>query len=83
MEMVPPASLIGMDDRAWLTCWRMAGIEAASVGTTKGTGQVLRSMRCSGACGGRVGATQLVTGPTLNARVRPRRVAPLGPEARE
>jgi hypothetical protein len=37
-------------------------------------GQVLRRMRCSGACGGRVGAAWLVTGPILNARVRPRRL---------
>jgi hypothetical protein len=46
-------------------------------------GQVLRRMRCSGACGGRVGAAWLVTGPILNARVRPRRVPLPGPEARE
>ena len=41
-------------------------------------GQVLRRMRCSGACGGRVGAAWLVTGPILNARVRPRRLPALG-----
>ena len=46
-------------------------------------GQVLRRIRCSGECGGRVGAAWLVTGPILNARVRPRRVPLLGPEARE
>jgi hypothetical protein len=46
-------------------------------------GQVLRRMRCSGACGGRVVAAWLVTGPILNARVRRRRVPLLGPEARE
>jgi hypothetical protein len=46
-------------------------------------GQVLRRMRCSGACGGRVGAAWLVTGPILNARVRPRRVPLWGPRARE
>jgi hypothetical protein len=46
-------------------------------------GQVLRRMRCSGACGGRAGAAWLVTGPILNARVRPRRVPLWGPEARE
>ena len=45
--------------------------------------EVLRRMRCRGGCGGRVGAAWLVTGPILNARVRPRRVALLGPEARE
>jgi hypothetical protein len=46
-------------------------------------GQVLRRMRCSGASGGRVGAARLVTGPILNARVRPRRVPLWGSEARE
>jgi hypothetical protein len=46
-------------------------------------GVVLRRMRCSRACGGRVGAAWLETGPILNARVRPRRVPLLGPEARE
>jgi hypothetical protein len=46
--------------------------------------QVLRRMRCSGACGGgRVGAAWLVTEPILNARIRPRRVPLLGREARE
>jgi hypothetical protein len=45
-------------------------------------GDVLRRMRCSGGCGGRVGAAWLVTGPVLNQRVRPRRVALLGAEAR-
>ena len=43
--------------------------------------QVLRRMRCSGACGRRVGAAWLVTGPI--ARVRPRRVPLRGPETRE
>ena len=37
-------------------------------------GQVLRRMRCFGACGGRVGAAWLVTAPILNTRVRPRPV---------
>jgi hypothetical protein len=45
-------------------------------------GDVLRRMRCSVGCGGRVGAAWLVTGPVLNQRVRPRRVALLGAEAR-
>ena len=35
----------------------------------------MRRIRCSGDCGGRVEAAGLVTGPILNARVRPRRVA--------
>jgi hypothetical protein len=38
-------------------------------------GEVVRRMRCAGGCGGRVGAAWLVTGPVLNTRVRPRRVA--------
>jgi hypothetical protein len=46
--------------------------------------EVLRRMRCSDeACGRRVAAAWLTTGPILNARVRPRRVALLGPDARE
>jgi hypothetical protein len=46
-------------------------------------GDVLRRMRCTGGCGGRVLAAWLETGPILSARVRPRRVPLLGPEARE
>ncbi len=46
-------------------------------------GEVLRRMRCSGDCGGRVRAAWLTTGPVLNTRVRPRRVPLWGPEARE
>ena len=56
---------------------------ASFYGQGSTVGQVLRRMRCSGACGGRAGAAWLVTGPILNARVRPRRVALLGPEVRE
>jgi hypothetical protein len=56
---------------------------ASFYGKDTTVGQVLRRMRCSGGCGGRVGAAWLVTGPILNARVRPRRVPLLGPEARE
>jgi hypothetical protein len=56
---------------------------ATFYGRDSTVGQVLRWMRCSGACGGRVGAAWLVTGPILSVRVRPRRVALLGPEARE
>jgi hypothetical protein len=55
---------------------------ASFCGRETTVGQVLRRMRCSGACGGRVSAAWLVTGPILNARVRPRRVPLLGPEAR-
>jgi len=46
-------------------------------------GEVLRLMRCSRGCGGRVLAAWLETGPVLNQRIRPRRVPLLGPEARE
>jgi hypothetical protein len=56
---------------------------ATFYGRDSTVGQVLRRMRCSGACGGRVGAAWLVTGPILNARVRPRRVPVWGPEATE
>jgi hypothetical protein len=56
---------------------------ATFYGGGRTVGDVLRRMRCSDACGGRVGAAWPVTGPVLNARVRPRRVALLGPEARE
>jgi hypothetical protein len=56
---------------------------ASFYGQDSTIGQVLRRMRCSGSCGGRAAAAWLVTGPILNARVRPRRVPPLGPAARE
>ena len=55
---------------------------ATFYGRDSTVGQVLRRMRCSGACGGRVGAAWRVTGPIRNARVRPRRVPLWGPEAR-
>jgi hypothetical protein len=51
---------------------------ASFYGRDRTAGEVLRRMRCSGGCGGRVGAAWLVTGPALNMRVRPRRVALLG-----
>ena len=56
---------------------------ASFYGRDTPVGQVLRRMRCSRACGGRVGAAWLETGPILSARVRPRRVPLLGPDARE
>ena len=56
---------------------------ASFYGWDRTVGQVLRQMRCSRACGGRVGAAWLETGPILNARVRPRRIPLLGSEARE
>jgi hypothetical protein len=55
---------------------------ASFYGRERTVGEVLRRMRCSGGCGGRVGAAWLITGPVLNMRVRPRRVALLGAEAR-
>jgi hypothetical protein len=55
---------------------------ASFYGRDRTLGEVLRRMRCSGACGGRVAAAWLVTGPVLNMRVSPRRVALLGLEAR-
>ena len=59
-------------------------VELATFYGRDGTvGQVLRRMRCSGACGGRAGAAWLVTGLILYARFRPRRVPLWGPEARE
>jgi hypothetical protein len=57
---------------------------ASFYGAQRTVGEVLlRRMRCAGGCGGRVGAAWLVTGPILSTRVRPRRVALRGPEARE
>jgi hypothetical protein len=56
---------------------------ATFYGGQRTVGDVLRRMRCVCVCGGRVGAAWLVTGPALNTRVRPRRVALWGPEARE
>ena len=52
-------------------------------GAQRTVGAVLQRMRCCGGRGGHVGAAWLVTGPILNARVRPRRVPLRGPEARE
>jgi hypothetical protein len=56
---------------------------ATFYGDTTTVGEVVRRMRCSNGCGRRVGAAWLVTGPRLNTRARPRRVALWGPEARE
>jgi hypothetical protein len=46
-------------------------------------GDVLRRMRCSGGCRGRLAAAWLTTGPILSRRVRARRVPLTGPEAWE
>ena len=51
---------------------------ATFYGDATTVGGVVRRMRCSGGCGGRLGAAWV-----LNTRVRPRRVALWGPEARE
>ena len=56
---------------------------AACYAPTMTVSEVLRQMRCGQDCGGRPQAAWLATGPVLNQRVRPRRVALLGPEARE
>jgi hypothetical protein len=56
---------------------------ASFYGGDRTVGQVLRGMHCSRACGGRVRAAWLETGPILSARVRPRRVPLLGPEAHQ
>ncbi len=56
---------------------------ASFYGADSAVSDVLRHMRCSGGCGGRVAAAWLETGPILSARIRPRRVALRGPEARE
>jgi len=56
---------------------------AGFYGRDSTVGQVLRRMRCSGACGGRVGVAWLETGQIPNARARPRCVPLLGPEVRE
>jgi hypothetical protein len=57
---------------------------ASFYGANSTVSDVLRRMRCSGGCGGRVATAWLETGPMiLDARVRPRRVAPRGPEAPE
>jgi hypothetical protein len=55
---------------------------ASFYGRDRTVGEVLRRMRCSDGCGGRVVGAWLVTRPMMNMRVRPRRVALLGPEAR-
>jgi len=52
-------------------------------GRQRTVAEVLQRMQCSERCGGRVAAAWLVPGPILNARVRLRRVALLGLEARE
>ena len=57
--------------------------ELAAFYNNRTVGEVLRLMRCSRGCGGRVLAASLETGPVLNQRVRPGRVSLLGPEARE
>ena len=56
---------------------------AALYGQERKVRDVLRRMRCTEGCGGRVMAAWLVTGPILNARVRPRRVPLLGSDAKE
>ena len=55
---------------------------AACYGGDRTVSQVIRHMRCGRGCSRPVAAAWLVTGPELNERIHPRRVALLGPEAR-
>jgi len=55
---------------------------AGLFGRRRTLGMVLARMRCAGGCGGPVSLAWLTTGPALNARIRPRRIALRGPEAR-
>jgi hypothetical protein len=80
-----PASYLTVDRRS-TSCGgerSFAVAELAAFYKDRTVGEVLRLMRCSRGCGGRVLAAWLETGPVLNQRVRPRRVPLLGPEARE
>jgi hypothetical protein len=56
--------------------------DLASFYKDRTVGEVLRLMRCSRGCGGRVLAAWLESGPVLSRRVRPRRVPLLGAEVR-
>ena len=56
---------------------------AAMLGADRTVGDVLVRMRCTPGCDGPVAAAWLATGPVLNARVRPRRVALRGREVRD
>jgi hypothetical protein len=66
----------------WRTHLTVAALTAC-YSASMTVGDVLRRMRCARGCGARAMAAWLVTGPTLNQQVRPRRVALIGPEARE
>ena len=78
-RLLPRGRLPGalMQRHADLCCGRACQLLGA--GQHRGSGV---ASQCSGGCGGRVGAARLVTGPILNARVRPRRVPLWGPEPR-
>jgi hypothetical protein len=56
---------------------------AAMLGTDRTVGDVLARMRCTPGCDTPPAAAWLATGPVLNTRVRPRRVALRGREARD
>ncbi len=56
---------------------------ASLLGANRTVGAVLARMRCTPGCDGPVAAAWLATGPVLNARVRPRRVALRGREVRD
>jgi hypothetical protein len=56
---------------------------AATLGADRKVGDVLARMRCAPGCSAAVAEAWLATGPALNARVRPRRVALRGQEVRD
>ena len=60
----------------------VAGL-VAMFGASVTVGNVLSRMRCAAGCGGNVKAAWLETGASINARVRPRRVALKGTDATE
>ena len=55
---------------------------ARAFGANVTVGEVLRRMRCTHGCGGRVLVASIETGPAINARARPRRVPLLAPDAK-
>jgi hypothetical protein len=60
--------------------YAIAGL-VALFGASVTVGKVLSRMRCSAGCGGAVKSAWLETGASINARVRPRRVALKGTDA--
>jgi hypothetical protein len=56
---------------------------AACYGASMTAGEALRRLRCGRECDHRIVVAWLATRPIRNQRIRPRRVALLGPQARE